>query len=277
MYVPCSKPAYLRTNVTIGACLDQVRVQALQAAGAGRQHRGGQLRRHEALGTQRLLGPRQLVADLRVHRVFRIASALGRRHAQDGLLLQMPRKTVHMTSTAVPPCGARHMDGLRWVRARAAAAHRAVAGQVVLVDGSSPARHARGRCAQSRRGALLRQLQQRPRHLGEPRLSEAQLGRNGVCASACSAPAMPFRLPALALFLHITAMRHPCQHVRIKSDNLLLGEGPTVVVSASYVVQRTYISSRDATAWRRAHRVSKLHMVAMRHVPPLRLFSVIMR
>ncbi len=47
------------------ACLNQVCLQALQAAGAGGQHGGRELRRHQTLGTQRLLGPRQLVADLR--------------------------------------------------------------------------------------------------------------------------------------------------------------------------------------------------------------------
>ena len=45
--------------------LNQMRVQTLQPAGAGSQHRGGELRRQEAFGAQRLLRPRQLVADLR--------------------------------------------------------------------------------------------------------------------------------------------------------------------------------------------------------------------
>ncbi len=51
--------------VQYNARLNQVCMQALQAAGAGRQHGGRELRQHQALGAQRLLGPRQLVADLR--------------------------------------------------------------------------------------------------------------------------------------------------------------------------------------------------------------------
>ena len=50
------------------AHLREVRVQALQAASARHQHGGRQLRRDETLGTQWLLRPRQLVADLlRIH------------------------------------------------------------------------------------------------------------------------------------------------------------------------------------------------------------------